>query len=287
MGNTRVNKKRDHDKEPIFNNQADYKVFVTNNFRIFHILDGNREVGRIGFIKKLIQKFGYMRMPILVNEKMEVIEGQHRLEACKDLNVPIHYIIQPGLGKEHCIALNIGRKNWSGRDYLHSNASTNYDYSLFEILTKKYPYSAGTILCTYDGSLTGGNYNTKVKNGSLKCSDDDFRMADKILNWLSGFDGDIKNAERRCKAEDKTFNGKDNIYKALIYAYKCPSLNTSLLTQRIHLHFDFFGDGVSGMTQAVSIIEKAYNYGCKNENKVDIYSDYIKEVKQRTWGRKK
>lgn len=59
----------------------------TNNYDMFKRLEGNRFVDpkKVNKLKKSINEVGYISNPIIVNEKMEVIDGQHRLEALKEL----------------------------------------------------------------------------------------------------------------------------------------------------------------------------------------------------------
>jgi hypothetical protein len=60
--------------------------------------------------------------PIIVNERMEVIDGQHRLEASKASGVPVRYIVVPGYGLEEVQRLNASSSNWTKMDYLESYA---------------------------------------------------------------------------------------------------------------------------------------------------------------------
>lgn len=258
-------KKKSND---IFDNVADYKVHITNDFGKFKILEGNREVGRIGFIKKHLKKYGYLYMPILVNEFYEVIEGQHRLEACRELDIPIHYVVQKGLRKEHCIALNSGRRNWGARDFIHSQAIDNENFSYFEILLKKHPWcKPNMILSSYTTSKFGGHYVDLVKNGSLKCSESDFRKADKVLTWLGGFNEDMKMNDIKARA-------KDLIYQALIFAYKSQKVNNRLLTQRVHDNCGLLRRYLANVDDAIVAIEDVYNYKCRKENRIDLYSEF-------------
>ena len=73
-----------------------YKVVKsTTKYKIFKKLLANREVTqtRVNNIIDSIQRVGYVTSPIIVNEKMEIIDGQGRLEALQELNLPveIHY----------------------------------------------------------------------------------------------------------------------------------------------------------------------------------------------------
>lgn len=85
------------------------EIFRTNKYEIFKQLKGNREVSpkRISKIINSIKEVGYIINPIIVNEKMEVIDGQGRLEALRILKMPVDYIIQDGIGIKECISIKL------------------------------------------------------------------------------------------------------------------------------------------------------------------------------------
>lgn len=70
--------------------EGNYKVYVTDKYSIFRRLSGNRDVkeARVKKIMRSIEKVGYIPNPIIVNENMEVVDGQGRLEAVKRLGLP-------------------------------------------------------------------------------------------------------------------------------------------------------------------------------------------------------
>ena len=109
--------------DPIFDVTA-YYVRKTNNYKKFRFVDGNRDVARTGRIRNSIKENGWYRQPILVNEHFEIIEGQHRFVVCKELGLPIEYVVQEGLEVKDCVPLNVSRKNWSVADYVHLNATS-------------------------------------------------------------------------------------------------------------------------------------------------------------------
>jgi hypothetical protein len=102
------------------------KVLITSNYGKFKRLDGNRKLtqARAKKIKKSIQEVGYIPSPIITNEKYEVIDGQGRLQALQELELPVYYIVIPGIGIEECIAMNVNTSNWSVMDYIESHAET-------------------------------------------------------------------------------------------------------------------------------------------------------------------
>ena len=63
--------------------ESKFKIYETTSYSQFKTMEGNRAVkdGRVNKIVESINKIGYVLSPILVNEKMEVIDGQGRLSA--------------------------------------------------------------------------------------------------------------------------------------------------------------------------------------------------------------
>ena len=70
------------------------QIHWTTDYDIFKQLLGNREIN-YNHVRRLIKSMQeeYLIVPIQVNEKMEVIDGQHRIAACKELGFPIYYMI--------------------------------------------------------------------------------------------------------------------------------------------------------------------------------------------------
>lgn len=102
-------------------------VYRTNDLSTFKTLPGNR-VPNLQHINRLvysINKYGMKCNPILVNERMEVIDGQHRLEAAKIANTFVYYIIVNGYSLTEVHTLNLNQKNWSKTDYMEGYANMN------------------------------------------------------------------------------------------------------------------------------------------------------------------
>ena len=83
---------------------------------------------------------GYITSPILVNEKYEIIDGQGRFEALKELDMPIEYIMQEGLGIKECVSMNVNQTNWTINDYIATYAKRGVEsYTYFYNLQKEFP----------------------------------------------------------------------------------------------------------------------------------------------------
>lgn len=94
----------------------------TTDYDCFKRLGGNAPINmaHLNRLTDAIQKNNLLEArPILINEKMEVIDGQHRLEAAKRLGVPIFYIKIQGSGVDDIAMLNSNQRNWKMEHYLH------------------------------------------------------------------------------------------------------------------------------------------------------------------------
>ena len=85
--------------------ESAYNVYTTTDYGIFKRLVGNRDIpeSRISKIVESIQTIGWVHNPIIVNERMEVIDGQGRLTALQRLKMPVEYIVAEGAGNKECI----------------------------------------------------------------------------------------------------------------------------------------------------------------------------------------
>ena len=157
-----------------FNNQEVNKVYKTNDLSIFKQIGGNR-VPNPQHIKKLktsILQYGMLCNPILVNEKMQVIDGQHRLIASKQAESFIYYIILKNYSLNEVHTLNLNQKNWSKKDFMDGYADMGIEsyIKLRKFIEKNLDYSFTDCisLCSNKSSLEAANSNKyKLKNPIL------------------------------------------------------------------------------------------------------------------------
>lgn len=106
---------------------------ITSDYSIFKKREDNREDGinrgHVHSLMRSIEKKNNMeKNPIIVNEDMEIISGQHRLEACKNLGLPVPYIIDKTASPEDMLIYGICRR-WTLSDILNfyvRNGNQNY-----------------------------------------------------------------------------------------------------------------------------------------------------------------
>jgi len=98
-------------------------IYKTKNYDIFKYKDCNRKIGhlKVKNLIKSIKKENYLHLQnITVNEDFEVLDGQHRLEAAKFLNLEIFYaIIKEEEGSELIALLNANQAPWVAGDFLN------------------------------------------------------------------------------------------------------------------------------------------------------------------------
>lgn len=157
---------------------ATNQVQSTTDYGQFKTLGGNRNVNKqhVNRLVKQIENSGNITeiSPITVNERMEVIDGQHRLGAAEKTGVPINYIVRPGLTIEDALQMNITSKTWTPMDYLNLYAQKGIKayVDAADILENHTWLTVGVLLSIISGSENSGRIR-KFKMGELTEFDKD------------------------------------------------------------------------------------------------------------------
>lgn len=113
----------------------------TTDYAQFRYYLSNREVDN-AHVKKLaasIQRKNLMKIrPALVNEDMYVIDGQHRIEACRLIEEPVYYLITEGLTQADIAILNTAQNAIEGKEEFvtFSKLVNKYNFLRVGILLK-------------------------------------------------------------------------------------------------------------------------------------------------------
>lgn len=105
-------------------------IWVTENYSIFKRLEHNRSVTNARK-EKLIASMSVHEVlcPIIVNKNMEIIDGQGRYEAKKEMGLPIYFIIDENADISDCQRMNATNSKWTMLDFVQSYASAgNVNY---------------------------------------------------------------------------------------------------------------------------------------------------------------
>lgn len=180
------------------------QVQTTTDYSKFKTLIGNRKPNEL-HIKRLTNSFKerYLFSPILVNEKMQIIDGQHRFLSAKELNLPINYLIVEGYGLEEVQILNTNSSNWKKEDYLKAYCDLGIEpYLQMRQFMLDFPDFGVAIAEMILTDNTNGANNSKVidkieirmmgfQNGELVITDlsKAYETAEKVLMFKPYYDG--------------------------------------------------------------------------------------------------
>jgi len=97
-------------------------IFSTTGYGKFRFHERNRPMvnKHIDELADKIRKENLLRsFPIIVNSKLEIMDGQHRFMAAQLLGVPIYYEINDDFRPESMAGVNTSSLNWKLDDFLH------------------------------------------------------------------------------------------------------------------------------------------------------------------------
>ena len=161
-------------------------VYETADLGKFIFAKWNRNV-RKKKVKALSErmKIFFLSFTIIVNELLEIIDGQHRLSALKIYNeyrksigllpIPLRYEIREGWGEKECKELNSETSIFSNEDTLKQEIyNGNENYLLYDKFRKEYPFLGhNTVIGLLSGNIkaTKGGENKSFKVGTFKVKD--------------------------------------------------------------------------------------------------------------------
>lgn len=245
------------------------KRMITTDSRRWEATGGDIE-RRKAKIAKSVEMVGYIHAPIIVNEKMEIIDGQARFAYCKEHEIPITYYVIHGLTIDECIAMNIGLTNWNIRDYIKSYADRGFQsYVLAEKFLEMSPYSySPTMWALIRTEATNSGTVNKIKEGRLTIDQESFSAGRDIIAFWEKFD-DIKS------------NRRNDFLIALGYCYMLTEVDNNILVKKIHDRpRDFMT--IANITDAIGVIEDTYNV--RRRDHVYIETEYFKYLEGKKKG---
>ena len=229
------------------------QVYKTNDYSKFKSKDGNRNLNEL-HLKRLTESVKQNDLlhanPILVNEKYEIIDGQHRFNVCRELGKSVHYIKVKGLGLNEIQVLNANSKNWKIEDYIDGYCSMGKSHYL-EL--KKYINSTNlgvTVLVALFCGSDNGDYITNLKNGDLKITHKHRGLV--ILKWINEWQTHYAGFSRR------------SFVLALAHLYTVKGYNHDKMMQKIKYQSAKLVDSINTKTY-LALLEEIYNYKERGE----------------------
>ena len=250
---------------------APNKVYTTSNYGMFKSLTANRGINRrrVSKVADGIRTVGQI-VPIIVNEKYEIIDGQARLEACKQLNIPISYVIKTDIGIKECRNVNTTGTRWTAADYIKSYAeSGNINYQYLDLLLKRFrALGSQDVISAVQGRFSNARH---IQNGDFLCDETRYMEATDVL----AFEESLLNVL-------KATNGRTDLYKhALGFCAVHPKIDNAKLFSQI-MKYRISLVPISTVEQALTVIEQIYNRSARE--RIYIATEYKRMIdKGMTW----
>lgn len=145
---------------------SDIRILYTKNYGVFGKILGNRTVAKekVSELMEVIKKKNLLfASPIIVNLKYEIIDGQHRLEAARNLDLYIHFI-RADLIDEDMITFNIHNSNWTSNQYINFYAARgNQNYQNLLEFASENNITTTLAFCFLKGKKK--NFKQKMQSG--------------------------------------------------------------------------------------------------------------------------
>ena len=225
------------------------KIQKTNNYYRFNSVDGNRNVNE-AHVNRLVKSFEeeFLISPITVNKEMEVVDGQHRLEACKRLGLPVYYFVVDSYKREQVQRLNVNTRNWNAEDFVTSMVACGNQH--YEILkdykeTYKIPYTSCISILSGGVGNIGSDSILRFKEGRFECKE--VARAKEFGEFV------LLSSEFFEKS-----NGKSYIM-ALLKCFDNEAFSVSEYIHKLKMHASLL-DKCRSSKQYLETIEEIYNY---------------------------
>lgn len=245
---------------------TDIKIYMETDYSRFKTLKGNRTVEdeRVNSIIASIQKIGYQRVPILVNEKYEIIDGQGRVAACKHLGLPVYFEIQEGIGLDECIAMNIKMKNWDIYDFINSySAKGNENYIKLLAFKELYPELTEVEIAMCLSDAKSKNIDRPLRNGNYKMIDSDDNV--ECLRFISSVVKELKMIK----------GGSQQYVPVLVGLFKLDLMDDERMVKAINENRNSMNPAYN-ITDALSELQNVYNF--KSRHKEYFRDSYLKAM---------
>lgn len=237
----------------------------TLDYDSFKTARGNRLLNPL-HIERLvdsISKHGYRGAPIVVTPNMTVIDGQHRLAACRKLGVPVPYIVDKGANIETARVLNISQRAWKATDFIASYATTgNENYVRLQKFMQETGLAFRLAVKALRPDLSGAEQLAKA--GQLVVTANDVAAGKEVWEFWRQFD---------CLSRDS--DQIRNIRLVLLFLKNRPEIDMERLKKSL---LKYGVKPFHGLEGAVREINEAYNIGASKAKKLDfapLYADYL------------
>lgn len=244
------------------------KVLMTQDYNTFKFMGINRQINE-NHVKNLIKSIKQNNLlhlrPITVDTNMQIVDGQHRLKAAEELQLPIYYTIEEDLDDQTVVLLNCTQKNWSIDDYLKFWINKGVrDYILLQNFIQKNNLSLSQGIETFSTTLQRSEMLNKFRKGEFKFTENPlvlrlFTQCMEIIEFIKQ-----KIPFRECKyANSRTF------FRALRSFLAHPEIDYDHFKSRLELQMKTIRT-TNTISDYLEQFQNIYNYKSSQKGRINI-----------------
>lgn len=217
------------------------QTLKTNDYSIFKKCPANPRAIISMHLKHLIVSIETNNMlkyrPIMVNQNMEIMDGQHRLEAAKKLGIEIYYQINESAEDEDIILLNNNQKAWKIEDYVNFYINKGkVEYHNINSFLKDNKIGINFFIRNFFPSHD--SQTTKIKHGQFKCPNPE--ALNVIQGILTRSEEIIKHIDFHLLRNHKAFLKTTN-FKSAICQLILKGVDQDVFKNKIEMKMDSIG----------------------------------------------
>ena len=233
------------------------KLYTTTNYHIFKYYDHNRVIDQknVERLKKSILENKGLLQPVLVDKDFYVVDGQHRVTACKEVGMPVIFNqLDRAYTIEEVQEIQRIRQAWKIEDYVESEVKRG-ENDCYEVLleySKKYSLPLNLTAAIFLG--TTKNVKTQLITGNFHFTPKQKQEAFIVFKKLN----DIREAIGIMN---------EKLYRGLILFFKSPEYDHERMVKQMEKHFHriFQKSGrnwhMSKKDLVFNVLTEVYNFG--------------------------
>lgn len=232
------------------------QILETNEYDKFSFKPGNRRIDQnhLAYVEGKMKE-EYLIAPIMVNAKMEIMDGQHRFMACRHLNLPVRYYITDDMDAEEIARMNNVAKRWKPEDY--ANVFTGEDYKSYRAFRTTYPKIVHTIAVILLGGVENKRHNgdNAFRTGYFKVKS--YSKAVAVAKLIMQIGDYTKESTKR------------SFVLALLHCMTFKEFDEKRLLRKIKHRANLLR-GYARVDEFIQAIQEIYNWMEQKENKVSF-----------------
>jgi len=238
------------------------QVVQTKDYQQFNKAAGNRDVIQLHVERlKTSMEEEYLMSPIIVNEKMEIIDGQHRFEAVRQLDLPIRFIKVRGYALSQMQQMNANQKDWGIMDHIQAHAEMgNENFKQLIMFIEKHRKEKPLRVILHAYGMNGNTRKTLLESGNYKYDIKKEAQAERLLDAINEIQPYYKGAHRIA------FIG------AIRKLMKHDVFNLALFIDKLSKFSSMMVDCTT-VDNYIDLIEHIYNYKSRNKVSFKYLSD--------------